>query len=240
MNAEAMERFEMRLGQVTLQRVDDWRSRQADVPSRSEAVRRLMEVGLDATGESRHVRLSDGDRLVLIMLCELFKHMKVKGGEIDPGFVEAAVFGGHHWGLEWKYSGLFHGHEDAKTVVSEVVNILDMWYFLERGFAELPKQDKDRVAAEAEPFGKNVLFRGFDGNNETEHVGVARFLINELDRFTEFKGRDLNAHMPTLEAYRRMLAVFDPIRATLIGRNLDASEIIKILNARVHPIRRRV
>jgi uncharacterized protein YfbU (UPF0304 family) len=240
MNADAMERFEMRLGQVTLQRVDEWRARQADVPSRSEAVRRLMEVGLDATGENRQVRLSDGDKLVLVMLCELFKYMKVKGGEIDPGFVEAAIFGGHYWGLEWKYTGLFHGHEDPKTVVSEVVNILDMWYFLEQGFGELSKQDKDRVAAEADPFGKNVVFRGFDGNNETEHVGVARFLIDQLDRFTEFKGRGLNAHMPTLEAYRRMLAVFEPIRRTLTGRDLNASEIIEILNARAQPSRRKV
>jgi uncharacterized protein YfbU (UPF0304 family) len=234
MFAEAMERFEMRLGQGTLQRVDEWRARQTDVPSRSEAARRLMEAGLDATGENPRMRLSDGDKLVLVMLSELFKHLKVKG-EIDPEFVEAAIFGGHYWGLEWKHTGIFHGHEDAKQVVSEVVDILDMWYFLERGFGELSKKDKDRVAAEADPFGKHVAFPGFDGNNESEHVGVARFLIDELERFTEFKGRALNAHMPTLEAYRRMLAVFGPIRRTLTGRGLGASEIIEILNARMHP-----
>lgn len=235
------ERFEMRLGQSDLDELDAWRARQADVPSRSEAVRRLMEQGLAAEGkpEKRDIRLGDGERLILVMLCQLFKHLKLKGGEIDADFVEDVIFGGHYWGLDWKYSGLYHGHEDSRAVVTEVVNILDMWYFLERGYAALSKKDKDRVAAEAEPFGSNVRFPGFDGNHEGEHMGVADFLIKKLDRFSEFEGRGLNAHMPTLEGYRRMLPVFEPIRKTLTGRDLNATEIIEILNARLHPSRRK-
>lgn len=54
-------------------------------------------------------------------------------------------------------------------------------------------------------------------NGESEHIGVARFLINKLDRIAEFKGRDLDAQMPPLDAYRRMLSVFEPIRSTLTG-----------------------
>jgi len=119
------------------------------------------------------------------------------------------------------------------------VNILDMWSFLERGFGELSKKDKDRVAAEAEPFGKHVVFAGFDGNNEGEYMSIARFLIHELDRFSEFEGRDLNAHMPTLDAHRRMFSVFERIRANLTGRDLNAAEIIEILKAKLHPSRRK-
>lgn len=140
--------------------------------------------------------------------------------------------------MGWKYTGLFHSHQDAETVVSEVVNILDMWSFLERGFAELSKKDRDRVAAEAEPFGKHVVFTGFDGNGEGEYIGVTRCLINELDRFTEFKGRDLNAHMPTIDTHRRMLLVFEPVRMNLVGRSLNAAEIIQLLQAKLHPSRR--
>lgn len=40
------ERFELRLSMELLARVDEWRRTQADLPSRSEAVRRLMEIGL--------------------------------------------------------------------------------------------------------------------------------------------------------------------------------------------------
>jgi metal-responsive CopG/Arc/MetJ family transcriptional regulator len=36
-------RFVMRVDQDFLDRVDDWRRRQKDLPSRSEAVRRMVE-----------------------------------------------------------------------------------------------------------------------------------------------------------------------------------------------------
>jgi uncharacterized protein YfbU (UPF0304 family) len=238
MNAEAMtERFEMRLAQSVLEEVDAWRTRQGDLPSRSEAVRRLVLAGLRETGEDRQIHLSDGEKLTLIMLSQLFKHLEVES-EIDPDFVEAAIDGGHYWGLEWQYPGVFHGHEDNRAVVSEVADVLEMWWALETGFARLSKKDKDRVAKEASPFGKHVVFDGFGGNFESEHLGVARFLINKLDRFSDFKGRDLNAHLPMIDTYRRMLSVFMPIRRTLTGGSLDANQIIEIINTMMHPSRR--
>ena len=238
MNAQAMtERFEMRLGPDVLDELDAWRAMQSDLPSRSEAVRSLVEAGLRKNDEHR-ITLGNGERLVVMMLCELFKHLKVKS-EIDPVFLEKVIYGGHYWALGWNDSSLFHSHEDSPMVVNEVVDILDMWSFLERGFQALSKKEMERVAAEAEPFGKHVVFAGFDGNGEGEYIGVARFLINELGWFTEFKGRDLNAHTHTIDAHRRMLSVFEPIRCNLIGRDLDAPEIIQILQAKLHPSRRK-
>jgi uncharacterized protein YfbU (UPF0304 family) len=231
------ERFEMRLGPSVLENLDAWRATQGDVPSRSEAVRRLVELGL-AKSAPEQITLSAGEKLIVIMLCQLFKHLKVKG-DVDPGFLEEVIYGGHYWGLDWRYTGLFHGHVDSEAVVSEVVDVLDMWHFLERGFDALSKKDKDRVAAEAGPFGKHVVFAGFDGNGESEHIGVARFLIDRLDRFTVFKGRDLNSHCPSLDSYQRMLTVFEPMRMNLIGRELDAAQIIEILRARTHPSMRK-
>lgn len=40
------ERFELRLDPDTLERIDEWRGAQPDVPSRSAAMRRLVEAGL--------------------------------------------------------------------------------------------------------------------------------------------------------------------------------------------------
>ena len=231
------ERFEMRLDHETLDSVDGWRGRQRDLPSRAEAVRRLMETGLSAAAETQ-LTLRDGEKLILIMLCEIYKHLKIRG-DIDPAFVAEAIHGGHYWGLKWKYDGVFGGHEDSEQVVSEVVDVLDMWSFLERGYDKLSQKDKARVEKEAEPFGKNVRFPGFDGNNEGEHMGIAHFLINELERFASFKGRDLNSHWPSIETYRRMLRVFGPTRRTLTGRQLGASEIIEILTEKTHPEHRK-
>jgi uncharacterized protein YfbU (UPF0304 family) len=222
------ERFELRLDRDILDRVDDWRGGQKDLPSRAEAVRRLMEAGF---GKSDAPRFSDGEKLITLMLCEVYKALGIKG-EIDPEFVSSVLYGGHYWGLAWGYSGLFHVQEDDKRVVSEVVDILDMWSFIERGYAKLSKSDQQRVATEAGPFGTHVVFTGFDGNNEVEYMGIARFLIEKLKRFSTFAGRELNSHAPTVERYRRMYSVFEPMRQTLIGVELDASQLIKILAAR--------
>ena len=45
------ERFEMRLSPEFVARVDEWRRRQADLPSRAEAIRRLAEAGLKKTAK---------------------------------------------------------------------------------------------------------------------------------------------------------------------------------------------
>jgi uncharacterized protein len=228
--AAKTERFELRLDSAILDGVDAWRVRQADIPSRAEAVRRLIEAGL-AEPKGSEIRFSDDGKLIALMLCDLFKHQKVKS-DIDPNFVASAIHGGSLWALGWQYPGLFHGHEDSKATLKEVLDILDMWAFLERGYARLSKKDKDRVAAEAEPLGKSVVFPGFDGNYESEHLGIAGFLINEMGRFSDFKDRDLNSHCPLLENYRRMVKLFEPMREHLMGHELDASRIIEILNAK--------
>ena len=118
-------------------------------------------------------------------------------------------------------------------VVSEVFDVLDMWSFIERGYAKLSEKDKKRVESEAAPLGNDVTFRGFDGNNESDHYSVALFLINDMGRFNCFKDRDLNSHFPSINDYRRMLAVFEPMRKTLVGRALSASQIINLQKARM-------
>lgn len=40
---EKTERFEMRMTPETLKRLDDWRRGQDDLPSRAEAIRRLID-----------------------------------------------------------------------------------------------------------------------------------------------------------------------------------------------------
>lgn len=228
------ERFEMRLDEETLERIDQWRGEQGDLPSRAEAIRRLVESGL--AREARDVvRFSDGEKLLLLMMRDLFRHLKLKDAESDADFIADMIFGGHYWAASWKLPGVFHGHQDDPRNLRFVVDVLDMWHFIERGHEKLSAADKAKVEKDAAPCGKHVQFMGFDGNNETELIGIARFLVEKLDRFTRFEGRELNAHMPTRDGYTRMLEVFEPLRETLLGRELNAAEITAILNARRHP-----
>jgi len=179
------------------------------------------------------MKLTDPEKLILIMLSEIHEKLGIENG-VDPKFVQSAIYSENTWGLRWKYTGIFTDKGETPAEVTEVVDILDMWSFIESAYHGLSADDKERIRVEAEPFGTHVRFAGFDGNNESEHIGIARFLIDDLDRFTSFKGRDLNSHSPSLEAHRRMLAVFLPLRTSLGGDDLTATQIVEILRARFH------
>ncbi|WP_186081402.1 YfbU family protein [Burkholderia gladioli] len=173
------------------------------------------------------MKMTNAEKLMTFMLADLLEGLKVKS-EIDPKFVKEAIFNDHLWGLEWKYQGIFaDSAEPTPERVRFVVDVLDMWSFIERGYKKLSDGDRARVDA-AVPYGIEN-FEGFDGNNETEHMSIARFLVEELDRFSEFKGRSFNSHMPSVGRYRAMLAVFEPIRKNLgAPRTLNADELIQI------------
>ena len=96
-------------------------------------------------------------------------------------------------------------------------------------------QEKRALKRKRSPLGRNPKFPGFDANNEAEHLGIARFLIDDLERFSRFAGRELNSHAQSIDGYRRMLQVFLPMRETLVGHGLSDTQIIEILSARAHP-----
>lgn len=230
--ATKTERFEMRMDEHILDRIDRWRASQDDVPSRAEATRRLVELGLRRpAGET--VVFSDGERLLLLMMRDLYKQLKVEG-EIDADFISEVIYGGHYWAPKWEMSGLFHDEEDDPSDVHFVGEVLDMWSFIERSYERLDEKEKARIETEAQPFGRDVQFPGFDGNNESSLLGIANFFIKKMDRFVEFKGRDLNSHFPTVDMYKRMLAVFAPMEKMLVGRGLNSDQIIQLMQARAY------
>lgn len=171
------------------------------------------------------MKLSDGERLILAMLSDVYRHFNING-EIDSKLVMAAMHSGNLWGLKLRYSGLFDVSEAEESVIQFVVDTLDMWGTLELAYEELPTPERKRVDDEVKPFGDPVRFRGFDGNNETEYYGVASFLINDLKRFQTFKDHRLNSHVPCVDAYRRMLDEFLPIRDKMHGTRMTADQII--------------
>jgi uncharacterized protein YfbU (UPF0304 family) len=226
--APKTERFEMRLEEGLLEQVDRWRSKQQDVPARAEAMRRLVERGLERVEDP----FSGGEKVIVLMLRDVMKQLKMKRGEIDVDLVAKAIFGGHYWALKWGMQGVFHDHADRPQDVRFVADVLDMWSFVEASYAALSAKDKERVATEAHPFGRHVTFVGFDGNNEAELYTIARFLVEDMNRFGEFKGREFNSHSPMVEVYQRMLAVFAPFRERVDGATLAATQLISILEAR--------
>lgn len=228
--AAMTERFEMRLDEETLARVDRWRAEQDDAPSRAEAMRRLVETGL-ATSGSDTVKFSDGEKALLVMMAEVMKHLEVDS-ECAPDYLSKVIYGGHYWAPKWDMQGLFHDEEDDPDDVRFVVDVMEMWHHIESGYAKLSKKDKEKVKREAHPFGTDVQFSGFDGNNESSLVGIARFLVRDMGRFEEFADRELNSHFPSVDMHRRMLNVFTPMRDALIGGDLNAAQLVRVLKAK--------
>lgn len=59
-----------------------------------------------------------------------------------------------------------------------------------------------------------LKFTGFDGNNEIEYITYTRYLLKDrkLYDWTEFAAKsDWNAHMPTVDKYKGMVAYRDAI-----------------------------
>jgi uncharacterized protein YfbU (UPF0304 family) len=174
------------------------------------------------------MELRNGEKLILIMLSEIYEHLNMQG-QIDPLFVREAICSGNTWGLSWQYADIFDNKEANESVRRLVVDFLDMWSFIEWSYQYLSPTDKERVA-EVSSLGQNVQFCGFDGNIESEYLNVARFVVDQLDRFSEFRGRILNSPVPRVQAYRRMHATFQPMRkSSLANRNLETTQIIELL-----------
>ena len=180
------------------------------------------------------MKLSDGEKLILLMLSELYDKLGVEG-EIDPDFLRSAIFSNNIWSIPWKYPGIPFEDERDPEIVKEVLDILEMWSAIERSYQRLSDEEKSHVEKEAEPFGKDPKFSGFDGNYETDYMGIATFLVNDLDRFEEFKGRYLNSHSRSINAYKRMLSTYTLIRERTHYQPLSAKDLVEILQKRTHP-----
>lgn len=225
------ERFELRLDEEQLARIDEWAREQSDDGlSRAAAIRELIDIGLSA-GSKGSVRFSDGEKMLMLMMGDVFKALKIKDPDSDPDFLAEVIYGGHYWAPKWDMQGVFHDHVDSPREVHHVVDVLDMWSFIEEAYEDFTAAEKTAIAEKVGPLGKHVQFSGFDGNNESSQMGIARFLVDKMDRFTRFKGRDLNSHHPTYNRYSRMVELFGPMRATLIGHGLSADQVATLLKA---------
>ena len=164
--------------------------------------------------------MSDGEKLIILMLSELHGKLGLEG-EVEPHFLKSAILSYQLWGIRWKYGDILFDDAEDPAVVKEVAGILEMWRFIERSYALFGDEQKAQLERDAEPFGKDPEFRGFDGNNEPQYAGTAVFLVNELGKFAELKGRSFNCHRPSIDTHRRMLEVFEPMRGRLSSKLLS-------------------
>lgn len=170
------------------------------------------------------MKLSQGEKLILLALAD----MKDGKQEVDLAFVRKAIISGNSWALSWEVQAVPEEDTDA-AVATETAEILGMWGYLEHCIGELHPTERDKLASDAKPF--SLSFSGFDGNNDA-HYHVATFMIRDMDRFEEFKGRNMNSHSQgSLPTYRDMLERYRKVNrdAGFSGRSFTAEQILAVV-----------
>ena len=159
------------------------------------------------------MHLSEGEKLILVMISDIYQHLKLD--RLDAKLIREAISTGNTWAIPW----------DPDAVLDEVVDILRMWEYIEHGYQRLAPADRERVAKEVDD---PVKFNGLGGDDDSQHVRVASFLINHMDRYENLKGRPLANSGYPIERHRRMLRAFDPLRIGRRPPHLTADQIITI------------
>jgi uncharacterized protein YfbU (UPF0304 family) len=169
------------------------------------------------------MQFTNAERLLGIMLAEIMEGMNLSR-EIDPTFIKSALIGHEEWSIPWKY-GFFHDEETASDdEVMETASILSMMSFIEYSVGELDPADQAEFADEGA-----LRFDGFDGNHD-RHSGIANTMVNDLDRYSEFKERGMNSHSRgSLMRYRRMRPAYDQELDGMNGEPLSAEQLRTIV-----------
>lgn len=200
---------------------------------------RFLHQSLTAPSSDPHrkkltMTLTNAEKLILAMLADV--HEKLGIDEVNTKLIKQAIYSNNTWALSWELPHIVGDSADlTPTKVSLVVDILDMWSFIEEAYEQLTITEKSALEAKADPFGKDVKFLGFDGNNESEYMNIANFLVQDMNRFSRFTSRYLNSHCPSIEGHQRMLVKFLAIRHILGSRGLSVQEMAEVLNARRNP-----
>ena len=173
------------------------------------------------------MNFTDEQRLIVTMLGEIGQHLGIKNG-LDYGLIAKSAAWHDDWAITWAHDAIFPGSA-TPAHVRHVVDVLDMWDFIENAYARL--QPADQAKVQAAWYGQAPELSGFDGNNESEYYHAAKVLIDDLNRFQHFSGRDLNSHAPSIDRHQRQLEVFLPIRQNIHMGAMTADQIIAVLKA---------
>jgi uncharacterized protein YfbU (UPF0304 family) len=170
--------------------------------------------------------LSNGEKIVLLMLSQIHEHLKIENTRAP--LIRQAIETGNVWAIEGSFPEVFENNEIAPDVVNVTRRVLTMWLSLEESFAELSAADKAWLRTNSDCIGDRVVFLGFSGNYEIDYLRAALFIVDVLGQFEHFAGRDFNYPLPLMDTYRRMLPTFEAILQKGSSLTLTAQDIAQV------------
>lgn len=212
----------------------------------SEWTRHLMrsELGMEVPDWSAPTSLSKRERLHLVLLHRLARSLTE---EIDETEHHGRMVEVLEHGFAAEYSDEFAAIYDelAFEECRLVMDILDMFRVLGSSAEAVARDAVEQMGEHAE---HALAFAGFDFNSSREGrmADYAGYLIRQ-GRWTELavhfddEHERGNSHMPMLDTYLRMLAVYKPIWENIVrgvGRGrylLDEDELAQVVRAWPYP-----
>jgi len=140
--------------------------------------------------------LDKKDRLILANQYRILVALDAEDRETYERWIEAL-----EEGFESAYMSIFDHIDDGlpRERCKFVIDVLCMYDALQRSFKNLT----DTTGIDP----SDVVFRGFDGNEEGAERSYAQYVRDREGRFDylDVDSDDLNAHMPSIDLYQRML-----------------------------------
>ncbi|SEI23624.1 YfbU family protein [Pseudomonas asplenii] len=181
------------------------------------------------------MEFTDEQKVLIALLTSIHKKLDIDDG-LDSGFIQDVIMSGNTWALYWKYPGVFSDCSETPLAVKRVADVLDMWEVLERTLAGFTPAEMAQAKTLADPIRPAAArFPGYGANNEEEYL-IVRILVDDLERWTSFSGRDFNAHMAMVDIYDRMLGAFQRVNPKdNWSLTLTVSDFAEVLREIVHP-----
>lgn len=171
--------------------------------------------------------ISDTERVILLNQYKILEKLDSDNKEEYQNLQEVLENG---YELEYRYK--FSYILDSKMSESDcefVQNILYLYDMLNNSYEQL--EDKTDIDL------KDLKFKGFDGNNESQYMGYLKYLVEVDGKYTylfdkDKKKRYYNTHCQVIPRYESMLERFEDIK-TSKGSNFfpfTKEEIISIID----------
>ena len=214
-------RLELRIDSELLDRVDLWKASRTDVTNRSEAIRKLIEIGLQGIQrDDEEVYLTKGEELILRMLAQ--RWCDDDGDPVEPSFemnpkvLFNALVKGQHWAINYgPIKPFWNDGIPSKNEVNFVFKTMFLWSYMIRVFEAAPEELKDLFTQKT---GWTYLkFPGFHIEAEGKYYESMSFIIdNDIDGYgwmlEKYKSYEYLSHTLNANAYQKMLAKFSQLK----------------------------
>ena len=178
------------------------------------------------------MKLTDSERCIMLNQLEILMKLKPSAGERKRyERAQDILLNGYEFFYDKAciVGELFY--PISETVSKKVYEIFEMFRVLHYSHKKLPQEEQAQLKA------SDIQFSGFDGNNEGDYMGFARFLVEKMDLFDEQQGAKFNSHCPMLNTYNRMLQTYKAVADEELERsnNFSLSGLQKVAASRRAP-----